>query len=369
VTDEILKEDINMNDLHLKQLRAAVAGYAQPSTGLALTIFTTDMVVYIAAIAGVIFLENIFLRIICSLVAGLLISLLFVVAHDAAHNSFAGSRLLNRVIARMAFLPCLHNYSLWLIAHNRWHHKLTNLKGSNSWSPLSRDEYEALPAWRKLVERFYRNPGGICFNYLTERWWKNKFFPYARITMGHKAGYWFDFMLVVSYLTVFLGFLVYAGSHLAHTSPAGLIILGFIIPLLYASFMIGSSVYQQHTHESIPWFKSAAECRRLGRTEKVTMHVRFPQWYNLLSHNVMEHTAHHVDPGIPLYNLSKAQKVLSVMLGTDMTTVGFSFKEFLQTMEKCKLYDYDHHRWLDFAGRATSEPILVNNEFKYKHAA
>ena len=358
-----------MNNLHLQQLRAAVAEFTQPATGLALAIFMTDMVVYIVAIGGVIFLENIFLRILCSFVAGLLISLLFVVAHDAAHNSFTGSRLLNRVIARIAFLPCLHNYSLWLIAHNRWHHKLTNMKGNNSWSPLSRDEYEALPAWRQVVERFYRSPAVICFNYLTERWWKNKFFPYKRITKDYQAAYWSDFMLIVSSQAAFLGLLVYAGSHLAHTSPAGLIILGFIIPLLYASFMVGSSVYLQHTHESIPWFRSEADCRRLGRTERVTMHVRLPRWYNLLSHNVMEHTAHHVDPRIPLYNLSKAQKALCERLGAEMSTVTFSFKGFLRTMERCKLYDYDQHRWLDFSGRATSEPLLINNDLKYRYAA
>ena len=358
-----------MNNLNLKQLRAAVNDYARPSTKTALVIFITDIVIYMAALAGVIFLGNLFTRILCSLLAGLQISLLYVVAHDAAHNSFTGSRVLNRIIARMAYLPCLHNYSLWLIVHNRLHHKLTNLKGHNSWSPLSRDEYEALPAWRRMVERFYRNPAGICFNYLIERWWKNKFFPYKRITKGYKAPYGFDFLLVVTYLAAFLGLLVYAGSNLAHTSPAGLIILGFIIPLFYASFMIGSSVYQQHTHETIPWFSSEADCRKLGGAEKVTMHIRFPRWYNLLSHNVMEHTVHHVDPRIPLYNLPKAQKALAGLLGADMITVSFSLKGFLRTMERCKLYDYENHCWLDFDGHVTGAPNLLYHDLEYKHAA
>ena len=358
-----------MSNLNIKQLRDALADYARPSTKTALLIFITDVVVYMAALAGVMLLENIFARILCSMLAGLQISLLYVVAHDAAHNSFTGSRVLNKVIARMAYLPCLHNYSLWLIAHNRLHHKLTNLKGHNSWSPLSRDEYEALPVWRKRVERFYRSPAGICFNYLIERWWKNKFFPYQRITMGYKAPYWFDFLLIVTWLAAFLGLLVYAGGNLAHTSAAGLIILGFIVPLLFASFMIGNSVYQQHTHETIPWFSSEAECRKLGGAEKVTMHVRFPRWYNVLSHNVMEHTAHHVDPRIPLYNLSRAQKALAGLPGAGLMTVTFSCKDFLRTMRKCKLYDYEQHCWLDFDGQVTSASCLIGNDLEYKHAA
>lgn len=358
-----------MNDLNLKKLRAAIAEHAKPSTSLALMIFMTDLFVYVTAVAGVIFLQDIFLRILCSLSAGLWISLLFVVAHDAAHSSFTGSTALNKTIARISFLPCLHNYSLWLIAHNRLHHQLTNLKGENSWSPLSKEEYAAMPEWRKMLERFYRSPGGIGFNYIIERWWKNKFFPYQRITGEFKLSCWLDFLLVVTYLCAFLILLAYAGNNLARTSPAELIFLGFIIPMFYSSFMIGISVYQQHTHESIPWFRSRLESKKLGKQEKVTMHVRFPYWYNLLSHHVMQHTAHHIDPRIPLYNLPKAQQALTKLLGDKMVTVSFSLQGFLQTMSKCKLYDYENHRWLDFNGVPTSKGLFESSRIRYANAA
>jgi Fatty acid desaturase len=198
---------------------------------------------------------------------------------------------------------------------------------------------------------------------------EKQFFPYQRITGEFKISYWLDFLLVVTYLGAFLILLAYAGSNLAHTSPAELIFLGFIIPMFYSSFMIGISVYLQHTHESIPWFRSRVESKKLGKQEKVTMHVRFPHWYNLLSHNVMEHTAHHIDPRIPLYNLPKAQKVLTKLLGEKMVTVSFSLQGFLQTMAGCKLYDYENHRWLDFDGNPTSKKTLVTDRIRYANAA
>jgi len=360
-----------MSNLNTKQLRAAVAEYTKPSTGLALAIFTVDMVIYATAIAGVIFLENIYARIACSLLAGLMISLLFVVAHDAAHDSFTGSKTLNRVIARICYLPFLHNYNLWLIAHNRLHHQLTNLKGENSWSPLSKQEYDALPAWRQKLERFYRSPAGICFNYMVERWWKNKFFPYKRIIGENKSVYWMDFLLLLAYLAGYLGVLAYAGSVLIHTSATELVLLGFVVPFMYASFMVGMSVYLQHTHESIPWFATEAETKQMGRTEETTMHVRFPQWYNLVSHNVMEHTAHHVDPRIPLYRLAEAQKTLISVLGGEMSAITFTISGFLKTMSICKLYDYENHYWLDFDGHPTSRPLLISEDerINYQHAA
>jgi omega-6 fatty acid desaturase (delta-12 desaturase) len=357
-----------MKHIDTKQLRAALTEYTQPSTGLALIIFTIDIAIYMSAIAGVIFLENITMRVLCSILAGIMISSIFVIGHDAAHNAFTGSRIMNKVIARMAFLPSLHNYGLWLTEHNRIHHVLPNIQGMDSWSPFSKEEYDAMPAWRRVIERFYRSPAGMGFYYLVERWWKNKFYPYKKIIGKYNSVYW-DFLLVVTYLVTYLCLLGYAGRELAHTSAIELIVLGFVIPFLNWNFMMGFTVYQHHTHESIPWVRTRVERDQLGGQEDFTMYVRYPAWYNLLSHNIMLHTPHHVDPRIPLYCLPKAQKAMAELMGDELKTVSFSLKGFLKTMASCKLYDYENHLWLDFAGYPTGKSTLAGKDVGYRHAA
>ena len=347
-----------MNIQNTKYLRAVIADYSKPSTGLAVMIFMIDMAIYLSAILGVIFLENIIMRILCSIAAGIMISSIFVIGHDAAHTAFTGNVTLNKVIGRIAFLPSLHNYGLWLTEHNRIHHQLVNIQGMDSWSPFSKKEYDAMPAWRRAIERFYRSPAGISFYYLIERWWKNKFYPYKNIKGKYNSVYW-DFLLVVAYLFIYLSLLGYAGQVLTHTSAIELIILGFVIPFLNWNFMMGFTVYQHHTHESIAWVKTRQERDLSGGQEDFTMQVRFPWWYNLLSNNIMEHTAHHVDPRIPLYNLPMAQKTLGKLLGDDLKTVRFSLKAFLRTLGICKLYDFEKHCWLDFDGNVTSRINLV----------
>ena len=343
--------------------------YTQRSTPLALLIFFTEVIIYLSAIAGIIFVDNILIRMLCSMFAGLIISALYVVAHDAAHNSFTDSKRLNKVLARVSYLPSLHNYSLWLIAHNRLHHNNPNVQGINSWSPFSKIEFDALPEWRKAVERFYRSIFGMCFYYLVERWWQHKFFPFVKYTGERRPGQIMDFLLVAGYLVAFIWMLVYAGMKLAHTSPAELIVLGFILPFLVWNFMGGATIYQHHTHESLPWFRSNEERKRLCGQEDVTMHVRYPRWYNLLSLNIMQHTAHHINLGIPLYNLAQAQDALSKILDGQLLTVQFSPARFLQTVDRCKLYDYEHHRWLDFDGNPTSAMILEPEGVKYANVA
>ena len=345
-----------MSNTKTKQLRAVVSEYRKRHTKLALLLLGIDLLMYISAVAGVILIENMALKILCSLIAGFNISALFIIGHDASHNAFTNSKILNQVIARIVFLPALHNYGLWLAEHNRIHHQSTNIKGMDSWSPLSKEEYDLLPEWKKTLERFYRSIPGICCYYMVERWWKNKFFPFKSIKGKYNSVNW-DFLLVSLYLVSYLSLLTYTGQVSSHSSSVVLILLGFILPFLIWNFMMGVTVYQQHTHESIPWNKSRKDRDKLGGQEDFTMHVQYPHWYNQVSHNIMAHTAHHVDPGIPLYQLDKAQAKLSKFLGNDIKVIRFSFSSFIKTLAICKLYDYDKHNWLDFDGKLTASTI------------
>ena len=358
-----------MKIINNKKLRSLVSEYTEPSTHTALIILMVDMTIYLSSIAGVLFLENTVIRILCGVLAGLKMASMFVIAHDAAHDSYTSSKLLNKIIGRLAFLPCYHNYSLWLIAHNRLHHQSTNVKDVNSWSPLSKEEYDELPVWRQKVERFYRSIPGISFNYLIERWWKDKFYPYKRLAGEFKLSYWLDFILVSSFLIGQISLFSYTGIISANGSALGSVMLGVVIPLMVSSFMVGFSVYQQHTHETIPWFKTRDERDRHGNIEDVTVHVQYPQWYNLISHNVMEHTAHHVDPRVPLYKLAKAQQQLVNYIGDTMVSMKFSPRSFITTMEKCKLYDYENHCWLGFDGIPSSGNTLYLQEYSLAQAA
>ncbi len=346
-----------MEKLNTKQLRLSVSDYAKPSDGLAYSIFFIDILLYLALLAGVVFLESMSLKIGCSILAGLKIASLFVIGHDAAHGAYTSSKRANQLIARVAFLPSLHNYTLWLEEHNRNHHQSNNVKGINSWSPMSRAEFDALPVWRQQLEKLYRSPAGIMFYYMIERWWKHKFYPFTgNDKRDNKA--MADFAFLVSCLGGYIALLTLTGNLLAHTSALELVLLACVLPFAIWNFMMGFTVYQHHTHETIPWSDSIDERNDIGSQEDFTMHVQYPRWFNMVSHNIMEHTAHHVDPRIPLYHLNKAQERLTLQLGDEMNVVKFSLRDFLVTMSRCKLYDYDNHRWQDFNGIPTS-PYLV----------
>ncbi len=339
-----------------KRLRAAVRQYTRRNTPHALLILAGDLLLYASAITGIFYFESTVMKLLCGILAGMLVSSIFVISHDAAHDSFTGNKTLNRLIARLTYLLSLHNYSLWLTAHNRMHHQVTNIRDMNSWSPMTKQEYDVASPGKRFLERIYRTPPGMCVYYMLERWWKFKFYPFRDIA-GKYNDVYRDFASLVIYLVAWTSALVYAGLQFPGTGPGQALLFGLLVPFVTWNFMMGFTVYLHHTHETIAWTRDREESRRMGGQADFTMHVKFPKWYNLISHNIMEHTAHHVDPRIPCYNLGRAQQTLTRIMGEEMHVMKFSFPAYLRTMRNCKLYDFDNCCWLDFDGKRTSEPV------------
>jgi acyl-lipid omega-6 desaturase (Delta-12 desaturase) len=341
-----------------RDLRLALAPFLPRSTPLAVALLLANIAAYLAAVAGAVALDAWPAQLACAVVAGSAISALFVIGHDAAHGAYAEGRLANAVTGRIAFLPALHNYSLWQVQHNRLHHRLVNIKGLNSWSPLSKAEYDGLPPWRRRVERLYRSPLGFAPYYLIERWWRDKFFPRRRNGTARHAIFWADFALLLGYLAGFVALLAIAGSALPQSSATAAVAWGFGVPFLVWNMLMGATTYMQHTHRRAPWFAGQTEWRRLAGQEELSVHVVTPGWYGAISHHIMDHPAHHVHPKIPLYRLAAAQRRLNELLGERAIVQRFTPAYLWDTLSCCKLYDYRAHRWLDFAGRITSACTL-----------
>jgi omega-6 fatty acid desaturase (delta-12 desaturase) len=330
-----------------RALRQALLPFVAPSALLAWALLGGTLAVYAGAIYIAGFSASpLWLRVVASIVAGAAIPSLFVIGHDAAHGGYTVTARGNALIARIAFLPSLHNYSLWSAIHNRQHHRLPNLKGANSWSPLSPTEFHALSPLGRARIRLYRSVLGFGPYYLIERWWGAKFFPREDLPGVSRAAAWRDFALLCLCLALFVAALAWAGGALS-------IALGFVLPFAIWNMMMGATTYLQHTNRRAPWYASEAAWRRSASDEDVTIHLRVPRWYGFISHHIMDHPAHHVQPRIPLYRLTAAQARMNELLGGRGLIEDFSPRYLLATVRACKLYDYEAGRWCDFVGNPT----------------
>lgn len=339
-----------MNNAHSpNDIRKAMSEFRTPSPYIAYSFVLIDLGIYFFAIAGTLYFEHLAIRIIFGLLAGGAISTLFILGHDAAHGNFTGNRKLDKILARILFLPALHNYSLWVQIHNQQHHRVTNHVDENSWTPPTFQQYSKYSNRKKLLTRFYRSLLGVGFYYLIERWWKNKFIPY-----GTKKNLesWIDLTIMILFLLVFtLALYSYTSLH-PELGFLSTITISMIIPFIAWNYLIGLTVYIQHTHRSIPWLNTSES----NHKEQIELAVNLilPNWFHFLTHNLYLHSVHHINPTIPCYRIHKANTKLEEMAKDALVREKLTPMYVLKTLKQCKLYDFQANSWVDFNGAASS---------------
>ncbi|MEP7101004.1 MAG: fatty acid desaturase [Burkholderiales bacterium] len=342
---------------HRKVIRSWLAAIASQSTARALTLVAVDLALLGLVTAATILAASPALKLLAACAMGLLISRLFILGHDACHQSLTRHRTLNRWLGRLVFLPSLTPYSLWEVGHNVVHHGYTNLRGFDFvWQPLSIEEFNALSPRRRWLERVYRSGWAPWLYYGVEIWWKRMFFPNRKTMPTRRAVFFWDSVLVCAFAAVWVGGLV-AAAVVTDQSIAWLIAVGFVLPLTVWNGMIGFVVYVHHTHRGVAWYDDKQAWSASQPFVSTTVHLTFRSALGTVLHHIMEHTAHHVDMTVPLYRLKRAQALLETKLPGSIVVQPFSWAWYAQTARCCKLYDFGKGRWTDFDGRPSPQAI------------
>ena len=334
--------------------------FYERSTARGVSMFIVDLVLLCGAVALTLWLPQWYLQLLGSVLIGTLIAVIFVIGHDAAHDALTPHRWLNRVIGTIAFFPSLHPYSLWVKLHNLRHHHYTNLLGKDDvWVPMDRQSYDDLPWYSKALYRFYRGPAGIMLYYLIEFWWKKFTWPTRKHYDGVvKREYIVDTLIVWGFVASYLAFLGFGAETGWFGTPKpwwNAILFGAVLPFFIWNIFSSASIYLHHTHPAIVWYQDEQEWKQVSKAN-TAVHAVFPAYVQRMFHFIQEHSVHHLRPSVPIYHLAEAQECLEGKEDVDVVTYQWSLARHLNIAKRCKLYDFDAKRWMDFKGNYTSPP-------------
>lgn len=347
---------------HRKIIRSWLSPVAKHNTMLALLLVACDVLLFGMAIFATVWFQQVAIKLCFSLITGFIIGRLFIIGHDACHQSLTTHRRLNRWIGRFVFLPSLTPYSLWDTGHNMVHHGYTNLKGFDFvWQPKSLEEFQSLSPWQQKLERLYRSGWAPGLYYMIEIWWTRMYFPGRAQMPTRRAVFFRDGLLVSAAAACWIGALTLAALS-SGQSVLLLVLTGFVVPFLFWNAMIGFVVYVHHTHVGIAWYEDKKTWAAAQPFVSTTVHLTFRYRIGSLLHHIMEHTAHHVDMSVPLYRLKAAQKILETRLPGRIVIQNFSWRWYFDTARRCKLYDFKRRCWINFAGEPSSEPIIIASD-------
>jgi omega-6 fatty acid desaturase (delta-12 desaturase) len=321
---------------------------------LPVAIFACDLALYGLGVFGAVTSTHLVAKLTFAGVAGLAVSLLAIVGHDATHRSFTSVRWLNRVIGTIAFLPALHPYGRWEHHHNRVHHIFTAQLGvDNAYPPMTIQDYLRAPAPTRAFYRFKRSLPGQAVYYLIDVWFPKMFLPNRADRREFNAFDWIDLAVVQIWFVIFVAGLT-VSLHLE--TPRSLAaafadasLFGFLIPFLVWNLFISFVTIVQHTGPDVRWIAPTGRPSTSAEKLRGTVHVMLPNAFDWLFHRVMQHPAHHIHSGVPLYSLKKAEQELAIRLSNSPIVARWTPLYHWRLTRDCKLYDPERGTWCDFA--------------------
>ena len=315
-------------------LAQAVLLYAIPMVGLALT-------------------DTWWMLLILWPLAGLAVSGLFVLGHDASHGALLDSRRLNRIVAQVCMVPSLHVEAAWDLGHNRIHHGYTTRQGFDFvWHPATVAEYSAMGRLARLRHRFEWSRFGSGAYFLRTVWWQ-KMWRFNAPGKRHDAIVRDKITLSAVLLLAFGGAATLGALTGGWIAAIWVPIKLLVVPFLLFVQVIGWTVYVHHVAPDIRWWPRKEWSQFKGQMESTTI-MRVPAVINRLwFHNIFVHVPHHVDARIPFHQLPAAAAAIAAEYPNTVRSNRLSMREYVRDAKACKLYDFEAGHWLPYSA-ATS---------------
>jgi acyl-lipid omega-6 desaturase (Delta-12 desaturase) len=307
-----------------------------------------DGALYLAVIAALVLVDTWWLAAPLVILAGLVVSAMFIIGHDAAHQSLFEGRRANRVVATVMMLPSLHVHEAWVLGHNRVHHGYTAQQGMDFvWHPITPTEYLTMSRLERLRHRLEWSWAGAGAYYLRGVWWEKmiRFTPPGRNARNVQR----DKAIVAAWFVGASAAAAAAGWGRGGAAGAAVMWLKLVGgPFLVFTQIIGWTVYVHHIDPDIRWWPRRQWSRWRGQVEATTI-LRIPRLLNVFFHHIFVHVPHHVDMRLPWYRLPRAAAALHAAFPEFVAQRRFRLRDYVRSVRRCKLYDFEHGRWLTYA--------------------
>jgi len=123
-----------------------------------------------------------------------------------------------------------------------------------------------------------------------------------------------------------------------------------------------------HTAPHIP-FKSSDEWNAAQAQLNGTVHCNYPQWIEILCHDINVHVPHHISPRIPSYNLRAAYDSIKQNWGKYVNEANWNWRLMKTILTRCHVYDKERY-YVPFDELAPEEshPIKFLRKFMPDYA-
>jgi omega-6 fatty acid desaturase (delta-12 desaturase) len=250
------------------------------------------------------------IRIVCSLLTGLLLVRMFTLYHDYLHGTILRRSIPAKILFSLFGLYILNPPSIWKRSHDHHHAHNSKLFTSSigSFPTVTRQKYLSLSKWEQLTYLFIRHPLTIAAGYLFAFAWGMCLLSLIRKPSRHwdsALALFFHFGIGIS-IWLFLG----------QTS----FLLAFLIPAILSSAIGSYLFYAQHNFPSVT-FQDKDGWTYVGAALQSSSYMKMNSVMRWFTGNIGYHHIHHTNPNIPFYRLPQVYDVFPEFQQAKTTTL------------------------------------------------
>jgi acyl-lipid omega-6 desaturase (Delta-12 desaturase) len=249
-------------------------------------------------------------RILCSVLTGLLTLRLFVIYHDQQHRAILPRSRLAEFFMRLFGIWALSPSSIWRSSHDHHHAHNSQLRGSHigSYPIMTKEQYQKSSAGVRFKYLFMRHPLTILFGYVFVFLYGMAVNPFINDPRKH-----YDCLLA---------FLMHVALCAMLVSLFGWLALGLtlVFPRFIASALGSYLFYAQHNFPGVSFKDKAGWTFEKAALESSSYLKTNPvmAWFTA---NIGYHHIHHLNHRVPFYRLPELYRDLPELQKAKTTTL------------------------------------------------
>jgi acyl-lipid omega-6 desaturase (Delta-12 desaturase) len=275
-------------------------------------------------------------RIVCSLISGLLLVRFFVIYHDHQHHAILPKSRLADLGMRLFGHYILCPSTIWRSSHNYHHTHNCKLRSAHigSFPVMTREQFRKSSASDRALYLFMRHPLTIFFGYLTVFLFGMTILPFLNDPRRH-----LDSLFAL----------------LLHLALATAVVLGFgwstlflllIVPRWLSGAMGAYLFYAQHNFPSV-MLRDKEGWTYEGAALESSSYLRTGAVLAWFTGNIGYHHIHHLNHRIPFYRLPEVYRAIPELRAAKTTTLHPA--EILRCL-RLKVWCVDRQQMVDLNG-------------------
>ncbi|CAN5233894.1 fatty acid desaturase [soil metagenome] len=321
-----------MAALSQKNLILSTRPFVQENRAKSWWVTLSTLALMLGALAGTFWNVNVYAKILCSLLSGLLIVRMFVIYHDFEHRAILHGSPVASILMTVFGLYVLAPTSIWKRSHD-YHHKHNSKLFSasiGSYPIMTKEKYLALKPSDRRLYLFTRHPLTIFLGYFT-------MFIYGmcirsfRVNPSKHIDSFFALILHIAALiftTWFLGWET--------------LLLTWVIPFIIACGIGSYLFYAQHNFPGVT-FRENIEWSYEHAAIESSSFLKLNPVMNWFTANIGYHHIHHINARIPFYRLPEAMERIPEL--REAKTISMSPRDIWKCL-RLKIWDPEKQKMI-----------------------